>query len=72
MCQAIRPTWSMVNDQIRVVTPTDAIKSGVDYMIIGRPITSHDNPVAAAKLIIDEIDEAVAQCRKQVKEEFLK
>ena len=60
ICPAVRPTWSVVNDQIRVVTPTDAVKSGVDYMIIGRPITGAQNPVDAAQLIIDEIEDALA------------
>lgn len=60
ICQAVRPTWSVVNDQIRVVTPTDAIKSGVDYMIVGRPITGAKDPKAAAMLIIDEIEEALS------------
>lgn len=55
VCPAIRPTWSSVNDQVRVDTPRDAILSGADYMIVGRPITTADNKVAAAKLIIDEI-----------------
>ncbi|MBQ2645001.1 orotidine-5'-phosphate decarboxylase [bacterium] len=72
MCPAVRPSWSVVNDQLRAVSPSEAIKAGVDFMIIGRPITSHDNPVAAAKLIINEIEDALAQCRQQVKEEFLK
>lgn len=58
MCPAIRPTWSVVNDQIRVVTPADAIKSGVDFMVVGRPITAADDPIAAANLIIDEIEQA--------------
>ena len=58
ICPAVRPSWSVVNDQIRVVTPTDAINAGVDYMIIGRPVTSHDDPVAAVKLITAEIKEA--------------
>ena len=58
LCPAIRPTWSVVNDQIRVVTPADAIKSGVDYMVVGRPITSADDPVTATNMIIDEIEEA--------------
>ena len=58
LCPATRPTWSVVNDQIRVVTPADAIKSGVDYMVVGRPITAADDPIAAANLIIDEIEEA--------------
>jgi len=56
LCPAIRPTWSVVNDQVRVVTPTDAIRSGVDFMVIGRPVLSADDPVAAIKLIIDEIE----------------
>ena len=58
LCPAIRPTWSVVNDQIRVVTPADAIRSGVDYMVVGRPITAADDPIAAANLIIDEIEQA--------------
>ena len=58
LCPAIRPTWSVVNDQIRVVTPADAIRSGVDYMVVGRPITAAEDPIAAANLIIDEIEEA--------------
>ena len=61
VCQAVRPTWSVVNDQIRVVTPTDAVKAGVDYMIIGRPITGAKDPTSAAKLIIAEIEDAVSQ-----------
>lgn len=72
MCPAVRPSWSVVNDQLRAVSPSAAIKAGIDYMIIGRPITSHDNPVAAAKLIINEIEDALNQCREQVREDFLK
>ena len=56
LCPAIRPTWSVVNDQVRVVTPTDAVKAGVDFMVVGRPVLSAEDPVAAIKLIIDEIE----------------
>ncbi len=59
VCPAVRPTWAIVNDQIRIVTPSDAIKSGCDYIIIGRPITHAQDPVAAAKLIIAEIEDAL-------------
>lgn len=59
LCPAIRPTWSVVNDQVRVVTPTDAIRAGVDYLVIGRPITSAKDKASAAKLILDEIEEAL-------------
>lgn len=59
LCPATRPTWSAVNDQVRVDTPTEAIKAGVDYLVIGRPITDAQDKVAAAKLIIDEINTAL-------------
>ena len=59
LCPAIRPTWSVVNDQVRFVTPTDAIRAGVNYLVVGRPITSAKDKVSAAKLILDEINEAL-------------
>ncbi len=61
LCPAIRPTWSVVNDQIRVVTPGDAIKAGVDYLVIGRPITSARDKLSAVKLVIDEMEEALEE-----------
>ncbi len=59
VCPAIRPTWSVVDDQVRVVTPTDAILAGVDYMVVGRPITNAENKIDAMSLIIDEIENAL-------------
>lgn len=59
LCPATRPTWAAVNDQVRVDTPTEAIRAGVDYLVIGRPITGADDKIAAAKLIIDEINTAL-------------
>lgn len=55
VCPAVRPTWSVVNDQVRVVTPSDAIKAGVDYMVVGRPVTNADNKVEAILMITQEI-----------------
>lgn len=60
LCPATRPTWASVNDQVRVDTPRDAILSGVDFMVVGRPITSADDRIGAASLIIDEIETALA------------
>lgn len=59
VCPAVRPTWAAVDDQIRIVSPTEAIKAGADYIIIGRPITHAADPTVAAKLIINEIEEAL-------------
>ena len=60
VCPATRPTWAGVDDQVRVDTPRKVILSGVDFMVVGRPITKSDDRVAAAKLIIDEIETALA------------
>jgi len=51
----IRPTWASADDQRRILTPKDAVALGADYLVIGRPITGHDDPVHAAKLIADEL-----------------
>lgn len=59
LCPATRPTWAAVNDQVRVDTPTEAIHAGVDYLVIGRPITGAEDKIAAVKLIIDEITSAL-------------
>lgn len=59
LCPATRPTWAAVNDQVRVDTPTEAINAGVDYLVIGRPITDAASKVDAANLIIDEINSAL-------------
>ncbi|MGR6862054.1 orotidine-5'-phosphate decarboxylase [Aliivibrio salmonicida] len=40
----IRPAGSEVGDQKRIMTPVDAITSGSDYLVIGRPITQAENP----------------------------
>jgi orotidine-5'-phosphate decarboxylase len=40
----IRPKGANVDDQKRIMTPNKAIASGVDYLVIGRPITKADSP----------------------------
>lgn len=59
VCPAIRPLWAALDDQTRVVTPTDALKAGADYLVIGRPITNAKNPKEAAKKVLDEVTEAL-------------
>jgi len=55
----IRPAGGAVGDQKRVVTPTAAVKAGVDHMVVGRPITAAADPKAAAQAIVDEIASAL-------------
>ena len=41
-------------DQVRVMTPEQAKKIGSDYIVVGRPITSAADPVAAYERCINE------------------
>ncbi len=51
----VRPAGSSQDDQTRIMTPEDAIKSGSDYLVIGRPITQAENPAAALESISESI-----------------
>jgi len=51
----IRPAWSQAGDQKRISTPREAIEAGADYLVIGRPITSHPKPCEAVTLILSEL-----------------
>ena len=43
----VRFAESEVGDQRRVMTPKEAKKIGSDYIVVGRPITAAQDPVAA-------------------------
>lgn len=47
----IRPAGANGDDQVRVLTPTEAIERGADYLVIGRPITAARDPVGVARAI---------------------
>ncbi len=51
----IRPAGSDAGDQKRIMTPAEALRSGSDYLVIGRPITRADDPLAALQAIQAEI-----------------
>lgn len=51
----IRPRNAEVGDQIRVVTPAEAIKLGSSYLVMGRPITKAPDPIAALKAVNAEL-----------------
>ena len=37
------------------MTPTDALKAGSDYLVIGRPITQASDPLASLEAIHSEV-----------------
>ncbi|MDP3182488.1 MAG: orotidine-5'-phosphate decarboxylase [Desulfobaccales bacterium] len=57
VCPGIRPAWGAVagDDQKRIVTPYEAIKNGADYIVVGRPIRTAPDRVAAARQVVAEI-----------------
>lgn len=48
----IRPTGAPTNDQRRLMTPQQALRSGADFLVIGRPITAAPDPRAALDQIV--------------------
>jgi orotidine-5'-phosphate decarboxylase len=47
----VRPADAATGDQKRVVTPRQALDAGASILVVGRPITQADDPVAAARAI---------------------
>ena len=54
----IRPAGSAVNDQKRVLTPGEAARLGIRYVVVGRPITHDPDPLARAQAILAEMRNA--------------
>jgi len=59
VCPGIRPVHND-DDQQRVMTPYQAIRDGADYLVVGRPIRTADDPAAAAESIQSEIARALS------------
>lgn len=47
----IRPSWTPPDDQRRTATPKEALKEGADYIVMGRGILKHEDPIRALELI---------------------
>ncbi|HUA08419.1 MAG TPA: orotidine-5'-phosphate decarboxylase [Candidatus Acidoferrales bacterium] len=55
----IRPSGEAHGDQKRVMTPAQAVTTGTDYIVVGRPITQASDPAAAARAVLDEMAAAL-------------
>lgn len=51
----VRPAGTSVGDQVRVVTPAEAIAAGATHIVVGRPITEAADPSAEARSILEQI-----------------
>ncbi|MBV9375224.1 MAG: orotidine-5'-phosphate decarboxylase [Alphaproteobacteria bacterium] len=54
----VRPAGAPLDDHKRAGTPAEAIASGADYLVVGRPIIRADDPARAAAAIIEDMRRA--------------
>src|SRR5438132_618770 len=52
----VRPTGAGHGDQLRVVTPAEAIAAGATHIVVGRPITEAADPASEARAILGQIN----------------
>jgi orotidine-5'-phosphate decarboxylase len=55
----IRPAGAAAGDQKRLATPSQALRLGASYLVVGRPITQAPAPAEAAEAILHEMAEAL-------------
>jgi orotidine-5'-phosphate decarboxylase len=51
----VRPAGTGHGDQVRVVTPAEAIAAGASHIVVGRPITEASDPAAEARSILAQM-----------------
>lgn len=51
----VRPAGSSIGDQVRVVTPGEAMAAGATHIVVGRPITEAADPASEARAILAQI-----------------
>lgn len=61
----IRPGGKGADEHARATTPTQAIKAGADYLVVGRPIRDAADPRAAVHTIVSEMQTAFDGRRNQ-------
>jgi orotidine-5'-phosphate decarboxylase len=49
-----------MDDQTRVMTPSDAMRAGSDFLVVGRPITAAENPLESLIAINAEVNSALS------------
>ncbi len=54
----IRTSWTPPDDQMRTMTPKQAIREGADYIVMGRAVLNQPDPVKTIELITTELSTA--------------
>lgn len=55
----IRPAGTALNDQRRATTPSQAIESGADYLVVGRPVLNAESKTKMLESIFQEVERAL-------------
>jgi orotidine-5'-phosphate decarboxylase len=59
VCPGIRPAGADRGDQVRIVTPGDALRAGATHLVIGRPVRDAADPESVAAGILEEARKAL-------------
>jgi orotidine-5'-phosphate decarboxylase len=57
----VRPSGASTDDQKRIKTPADAIRGGSSFLVVGRPVTAAEDPMASLAAIGAEVDAALLE-----------
>ncbi|MBM4284385.1 MAG: orotidine-5'-phosphate decarboxylase [Deltaproteobacteria bacterium] len=62
VCPGIRPAGPRQagDDQRRIMSPSQAMRAGADYLVVGRPIRGAADPAAAARSIVADMARGLA------------
>jgi len=60
ICPGIRPAAGPMDGQRKAMTPGEAAALGINYIVVGRPITQDPNPLKAAQNILADMGHAAA------------
>lgn len=60
----IRPAGTGIDEHARVTTPSQAIRAGADFLVVGRPIRAAEDPRGAAESIVAEMQAAFDGLKK--------
>jgi orotidine-5'-phosphate decarboxylase len=60
VCPGVRPAGTEHGDQVRIVTPGEALRAGASHLVVGRPVRDAPDPESAARGILEEATKALA------------
>lgn len=61
----VRPVWAAKDDQKRIMTPSEAVQAGADFIVVGRPVLKAPDRKAAMEKIVQEITEFGTQTKAE-------